>query len=148
MTCRFRSSVSAASAASTWGIKVAWWKRGAWPSAMATAPWIPRTPIWGLGREMRVWRGGGRAVGGAAASLWAAEPNRLATGIADPNGMTVKPQWACRVWIIGVPFRCSGCSAVGGGDRGGDQGDVAPVQANQDLPQVHADGGGAEARRE
>src|ERR1700730_10538693 len=63
MTCRFRSSVSAASAASTWGIKVAWWKRGAWPSAMATAPWIPRTPIWGVGREVRGWRGGARRAG-------------------------------------------------------------------------------------
>src|SRR6266568_6410043 len=81
----------------------------------------------------------------ATASLCAAEPNRLATGIADPNGMVVKPQRACKVWIIGVPFRCSGCSAVGGGDRGGDQGDVAPVQAAQDLPQVYGDGVVAEA---
>src|SRR5713101_281401 len=67
----------------------------------------------------------------ATASLWAAEPNRPGTGIAGPNGMMVKPQWACRFWIIG--FVRSGMSAaVGGGDRVGDQGDGAGVQAAED----------------
>src|SRR6266851_2270737 len=74
----------------------------------------------------------------ATASLCAAEPNRPGTGMAAVNGMMVKPQCDCRVSIIGFSVLSA---AVSGGDRGGDQGDVAAVEAAESLPQVHVDGG-------
>src|SRR5713226_3979844 len=78
----------------------------------------------------------------ATASLCAAEPNRPGTGMAAVNGMMVKPQCDCRVSIIGFSVLSA---AVSGGDRGGDQGDVTAVEAAESLPQVHGDGGVAEA---
>src|ERR1700739_1990558 len=72
----------------------------------------------------------------ATASLCAAEPNRAGTGMAAVKGMTAEPQCDCKVSIIGFSVVSA---AVGGGDRGGDQADVAAVQAAQDLAQADGD---------
>src|SRR5258708_29745401 len=80
----------------------------------------------------------------ATASLWAAEPNRPGTGMAAVNGMMVKPQCDCRVSIIGFSVLSA---AVGGGDRGGDQGDVAAGAGAQGVAAVPGGGGGGQARR-
>src|SRR5690348_9595238 len=52
--------------------------------------------------------------------------------------MTVKAQCDCKVSIISgfSPFLSA---AVGGGDRGGDQGDVALVEASEDLAEADGD---------
>src|SRR5512140_3614719 len=73
----------------------------------------------------------------ATASLCAAEPNRPGTGMAGPNGMTVKPQWACKVSIIGLSVLV--LAVVSGGDGVGDEGDVAGIEVAEVVPEVDGD---------